>query len=183
MGQVVLLAGRALQYSYCSKKRMPVDEDYPLEYSLMANGYNFDFINEDTLLHHATVENRELHTPGAVYPSLVLRGESKITLQLAEKLEEFAREGLPIVFAGQVPAEEVSFKDYREHGQQIQQIMRETLGGHELLSKSTAQGSGNVRFTPDETAVATLLQSELKVGPNLRFATPEPNIFFQQFDI
>jgi hypothetical protein len=162
---------------------MPVDEDYPLEYSLMANGYNFDFINEDTLLHHATVENRELHTPGAVYPSLVLRGESKITLQLAEKLEEFAREGLPIVFAGQVPAEEVSFKDYREHGQQIQQIMRETLGGHELLSKSTAQGSGNVRFTPDETAVATLLQSELKVGPNLRFATPEPNIFFQQFDI
>ena len=35
---------------------MPTDEDYPLKYSLMANGYNFDFINEDILLHHASTE-------------------------------------------------------------------------------------------------------------------------------
>lgn len=35
---------------------MPTDEDYLLKYSLMANGYNFDFINEDILLHHASTE-------------------------------------------------------------------------------------------------------------------------------
>jgi hypothetical protein len=74
---------------------MPVDEDYPLEYSLMANGYNFDFINEDTLVHYATVENHELHTPGSVYPSLVLRNETRISLQLAEKLQEFAKRDCP----------------------------------------------------------------------------------------
>jgi hypothetical protein len=164
---------------------MPVDEDYPLEYSLMANGYNFDFINENTLLHYASVEKGELHTPGAVYPSLVLRDENRITLQLAEKLREFAQDGLPIVFAGKTPAEELSFKDYQQNGQRIQQIMQEIIGsGHDLLSKSTmAQGHGNVRFTPDATAVPTLLQSELKVSPNLRFATPEPSVFFQQFDV
>jgi hypothetical protein len=164
---------------------MPTDEDYPLEYSLMANGYNFDVINEDTLLHHATVENRELHTPGSVYPSLVLRNETRITLQLAEKLKEFAQAGLPIVFAEHMPAEEVSFKDYRSNGQRIQQITREIVGGQkDARSKSVdAQGHGSVRFVDDATAVPAVLEGELKVNPNLHFATPEPSIFFQQFDI
>ena len=164
---------------------MPVDEDYPLEYSLMANGYNFDFINEDTLLHHASVENHELHTPGNVYPSLVLRDETRITLQLAEKLRDFARAGLPIVFAEQMPSEEVSFKDYRDNGKQIQQIMREIVGSDQGLKSKPAigQGRGSVRFIQDATTVPELLQSELKVEPNVRFATPEPNIFFQQFDL
>ena len=164
---------------------MPTDEDYPLEYSLMANGYNFDVINEDTLLHHATVENHELHTPGSVYPSLVLRNETRITLQLAEKLKEFAQAGLPIVFAEHMPAEEASFKDYRSNGQRIQQITREIVGGQkDARSKSVdAQGHGSVRFVDDATAVPAVLEGELKVNPNLRFATPQPSIFFQQFDI
>jgi hypothetical protein len=163
---------------------MPTDEDYPLEYSLMANGYNFDFINEDTLLHHATIEHHELKTPGNAYPSLVLRNETRITLQLAEKLAEFARAGLPIVFAEHMPAEEASFKDYGSNGRRIQQIMQEILGSKRDASatSATVQGHGSVRFVDDATTVPGVLQAELKVSPNLRFATPEPSIFFQQFD-
>ena len=164
---------------------MPTDEDYPLEYSLMANGYNFDFINEDTLLRHATVENRELHTPGNVYPSLVLRNETRITLQLAEKLQEFARAGLPIVFAEHVPAEEVSFKDYRSNGQRIQQIMQEIIGSQREASRQIRNVRGAEVFASWMTQPRSLrcYRRELKVSPNLRFATPEPSIFFQQFDI
>jgi hypothetical protein len=163
---------------------MPVDEDYPLEYSLMANGYNFDFINEDTLLHYATVENHELHTPGSVYPSLVLRNETRISLPLAEKLQEFARAGLPIVFAEHMPAEEISFKDYSRNGEQIQKIMRELTAAQSTSSGSASpQTHGSVRLVADATAVPRVLQAELNVGPNLYFATPEPQIFFQQFDV
>jgi hypothetical protein len=164
---------------------MPTDEDYPLEYSLMANGYNFDFINEDTLLHHATVENHQLHTPGDVYPSLVLRNETRMTVQLAEKLAEFARAGLPIVFAEHMPAEEASFKDYRANGKRIQQIMQELIGGqNDPTSKlATVLSHGSVRFVADATAVPALLQADLKVNPNLQFATPEPTIFFHEFDV
>jgi hypothetical protein len=164
---------------------MPTDEDYPLEYSLMANGYNFDFINEDTLLHHATVENHELHTPGNVYPSLVLRNETRITLQLAEKLKEFAQAGLPIVFAEHLPFEEASFKSYRENGQRIQQIVQEMIGHPDKAASKAATAGQNarVRFVEDASAVPDVLQAELKVSPNLRFTTPQPNIFFHQFDI
>jgi hypothetical protein len=163
---------------------MPTDEDYPLEYSLMANGYNFDFVNEDTLLHHATVENHELRTPGSVYPALVLRNETRITLQLAAKLEQFARAGLPIVFAEHAPAEELSLKDYLSNGRRIQQIIEEIIGSGDAPPKSAiARGHGSVRFVEDATAVPAVLQADLKVNPNLQFATPEPSIFFHQFDV
>ncbi|MGA8437359.1 MAG: glycosyl hydrolase [Candidatus Sulfotelmatobacter sp.] len=163
---------------------MPVDEDYPLEYSLMANGYNFDFINEDTLLHYATVENHELHTPGSVYPSLVLRNETRISLPLAEKLQEFASAGLPVVFAEHLPAEEISFKDYSSHGEQIRRIMRELTAVRSASSgPASSQPHGSVRFVADATAVPRVLQAELNVSPNLSFATPEPQVFFQQFDV
>jgi hypothetical protein len=164
---------------------MPVDEDYPLEYALMANGYNFDFINEDTLLHHSTVENRELHTPGSVYPSLVLRDETRIPLALAEKLREFALAGLPIVFAGRIPAEEVSFKDYASNGRRIREIMQELGGAASSVSSSSAslQSHGSVGFASEATAVPDLLRTKLGVAPNLRFATPQSSIFFQQYDV
>jgi hypothetical protein len=164
---------------------IPTDEDYPLEYSLMAGGYNFDFINEDTLLRHATVENHELHTPGSVYPCLVLRNETRISLQLAERLEEFARAGLPIVFAEHTPSEEISFKDYDKNGRRIQQIMREIIGAqNEAPGRSQpAQGEKSVRFVSDATTVPGVLLAQLKVEPNVRFETPEPSIFFQQFDV
>jgi hypothetical protein len=163
---------------------MPTDEDYPLEYSLMANGYNFDFINENTLLHHASVENHELHTPGGVYPSLILRHETRISLQLAEKLAEFARAGLSMVFAEHTPSEEISFKDYRPNGQHIQQIMQEMLGGQKDASSKSAVARkyGNVRFVENASKVYEML-ADLKVSPNLKFATPQPDIFFHQFDV
>ena len=164
---------------------MPVDEDYPLEYSLMANGYNFDFINEDTLLHHAAVENRELRTPGNVYPSLVLRNETRISLELTEKLQEFAKAGLPIVFAEHMPAEEISFKNYSSNGARIRQTMQEILGMRANASSESEvpQGRGNVRFVSDATIVPRVLDTELRVSPNLQFAAREPNIFFHQFDV
>jgi len=105
-------------------------------------------------------------------------------LQLAEKLQEFAKAGLPIVFAEHLPAEEISFKDYSGNGQRIQKIMQELTGIRGASSEpASPQGHGSVRFIDDATAVPRVLQAELNVSPNLHFATPEPQIFFQQFDV
>jgi len=163
---------------------MPVDEDYPLEYALMANGYNFDFINEDTLLHGTTVENHELHTLGSVYRALVLRHETRLTLPLVEKLQEFSRAGLPIVFAEGLPSEEISFKDYNANGKRIREIMSEVMGSDvaALERSGTTKCNGTTLFIKEATAVPQLLADELGVKPNLRFASPQPYLFFAQFD-
>lgn len=163
---------------------MPVDEDYPLEYALMAHGYNFDFINEDTLLRHGRVENHELHTPGSVYRALVFRHETRLTLALVEKLREFSHQGLPIVFAETLPSEEISFKDYVENGKRIQEIMKEVMGKDvaALQQSGAPQRQGTAAFVQEATAVPGLLATELNVKPNLHYASPQPYLFFAQFD-
>ena len=105
--------------------RGPTDVDYPLEYSLMANGYNFDFINEDILVNSARVVNHELQTPGSTYKALVLRNETRLSLALVRKLHQFSQEGLPVVFVEAAPAEEIGFLNYAENGREIKQLVTE----------------------------------------------------------
>ena len=162
----------------------PTDDSYPVEYSLMANGYNFDFINEDILVNSASVVNHELKTPGSTYKALVLRKESRLSLALVRKLHQFTQEGLPIVFVEAAPAEEIGFLNYAENGQQIKQLVTEMLGGvsPESVASSEDRKNGSTLFVKDDARVPELLAGSLGVQPDLRFASPQPNIYFAQFD-
>ncbi|MGA3328407.1 MAG: glycosyl hydrolase [Terriglobia bacterium] len=160
------------------------DDDYPLEYSLMANGYNFDFINEDILVNSARIVNHELRTPGSTYKVLILRKESRVSLELARKLRQFSQEGLPVVFVEAAPAEEIGFLNYAEKGREIRQLVTGMLGGMppEDVESSAVRKNGSTLFIKDATRVPGLLESSLGIRPNLRFESPQPNIFFAQFD-
>jgi hypothetical protein len=162
----------------------PTDADYPLEYSLMANGYNFDFINQDILLNHARVIDHELQTPGGSFKALVFRNEQRLALPLAKKLHEFSQQGLPVVFAEAPPSEEIGFHNYVENGRTIRELVAGMLGGAptEILAGSAERKNGSAMFVKDATRVPSLLMQALSVHPNLRFASPQPNIFFAQFD-
>jgi len=162
----------------------PTDDDYPLEYSLMANGYNFDFINEDILLNHAKVINHELETPGGTYKAVVLRNERRLTLALVQRLHQFSQDGLPVVFAESAPAEEIGFLNYAGNGREIRQLVAEMLGGvaAENLEGRAEQKSGSTLFVKEASRVPGLLESPLGVRPNLHFESPEPNIYFAEFD-
>jgi hypothetical protein len=172
-------------YSHCNSYPCgPTDEDVPLEYSLMANGYNFDFINEDILVNKSSVVNHELHTPGSTYKALVLKNETRLTLALVRKLRQFAQEGLPIVFVEAVPTEEIGFLNYAANGREIRQNVSEMLGGAspETVAASADKKNGTALFVKDATRVPDLLSGSLGVHPNLLFESPQPYIYFAQFD-
>ncbi|MDR3675469.1 MAG: glycosyl hydrolase, partial [Acidobacteriota bacterium] len=162
----------------------PMGDDYPLEYSLMANGYNFDFINEDILVNSARVVNHELQTPGSTYKVLVLRNESSLTLALVRKLRQFSQEGLPVVFVETAPVEEIGFLNYAANGREIRRLVTEMLGGTppESVGASADRKNGTTLFVKDAARVPSLLESSLGVRPNLHFASPQPDIYFAQFD-
>ena len=174
----------ALYSHYNDFPEGPTDNDYPLEYSLMAHGYNFDFINEDILVNRAKVVNHELHTPGSTYQALVFRNESRLSLALVRKLHEYAQEGLPVVFAEAAPAEEIGFLNYAENSREIRQSITEMLGGvsPESVATSAEQKNGSTLFVKDATRVPSLLEDSLGVHPNIHFETPQPNLYFAQFD-
>jgi hypothetical protein len=150
----------------------------------MANGYNFDFINEDILVNSARVVNHELRTPGSTYKALVLRNESRLTLALVRKLHQFSQEGLPVVFVEAAPAEEIGFLNYAENGREIWQLVTEMLGGVSPagVAASADKKNGTTLFVKDATRVPGLLEGSLGVGPNLHFESPQPNIYFAQFN-
>ena len=174
----------ALYSHYNNFPNGPTDDDYPLEYSLMANGYNFDAINDDILANDSRVVNHELHTPGSTYKVLILRNESRLTLALVRKLHQFSQEGLPIVFVETTPAEEIGFLNYAENGQQIRRLITEMLGGvaPEAVTSAAEKKNGTTLFVKDAVRVPGLLESSLGVHPNLHFESPQPNIYFAEFE-
>jgi len=174
----------ALYSHYSNFPNGTTDDDYPLEFSLMANGYNFDFINEDILVNSARIVHHELRTPGSTYKVLVLRNESRISLELARKLHQFSQEGLPVIFVEAAPAEEIGFLNYAEKGREIRQLVAEMLGGvwPEGGGASMDRKNGSTLFVKDSMRVPGLLEGLLGIRPNLRFESPQPDIFFAQFE-
>lgn len=161
----------------------PTDQNYPLEYSLMAHGYNFDFINEDILVNHASVVDHQLKTPGSTYKALVFRNEQRLSLALVRKLHEFSQQGLPIVFVETVPSAEIGFHNHIQNSGEISQLITEMLGDISsggIASRATKK-KGSTIFVKDDTRVPVLLARSLGIQPDLRFEPAQPDIYFAEF--
>ena len=153
------IAPVALYSHYNNFPEGPTDVDYPLEYSLMANGYNFDFINEDILVNSAKVVNHELQTPGSTYKVLVFRNETRLSLAAGSQAPPVFAGRVPVVFVEAAPAEEIGFLNYAENGREIQQLVTEMLGGvsPESVAASAERKNGSTLFVKDATRVPGLL--------------------------
>jgi hypothetical protein len=161
----------------------PTDQNYPLEYSLMAHGYNFDFINEDILVNQASVVDHQLKTPGSTYKVLVFRNEQRLSLALVRKIHEFALQGLPVVFVETVPSAEVGFRNYLQNGREIRQLTAEMMGGvpPEEIATVAEKMYGSTLFVKDDKRVPELLAASLGLQPDLRFEPAQPDIYFAEF--
>jgi hypothetical protein len=89
-----------------------------------------------------------------------------------------------VVFAEATPAEEIGFLNYAENGREIRQSVTEMLGGvsPESVAASAERKNGSTLFVKDATRVPGLLEGSLGVHPNIHFESPQPNIYFAQFD-
>ncbi|MCL4402326.1 MAG: hypothetical protein M1436_06665 [Acidobacteria bacterium] len=90
--------------------------------------------------------------------------EKRIPVQVAEKLSELVKEGVPVLFVGQIPGEEIGYLDYRARSRRIAQIMA-SLRGRVRSAKTV----------PD--AMAALPAS---LQPNVRFLAPADGVSFIQ---
>jgi hypothetical protein len=126
-----------------------------LNQALMDTGYNYDHINAESLL-RCTVREKYLKTlGGASYKALVLPALEAIDATLAEKLVDFAREGLPVLFAGQTPSQADGFLDDERNTGRVRAAMQairkwpnvslaaDIVG---MISSLTRVASPNVKF-------------------------------------
>ncbi|HWB29354.1 MAG TPA: glycosyl hydrolase [Vicinamibacterales bacterium] len=90
---------------------------------LRTSGYAFDIVRDEGVL-GARASRRQVVTSGGMrYRALVLVGEPRIRLAIAEKLAAFHRAGVPIVIAGAVPSNEAGLSDWEAHGHRIRELL------------------------------------------------------------
>lgn len=135
----------------------PVPPDPRIDTNLLEAGYDFDHINTDALL-RGSVAGGQLITPGgAKFDVLVFQNEQRIPVELAEKLVDFARNGLPMIFVETAPSGEAGYLDFEHKNQQAQTLMKQVLA------------SPRVRMAPD--AARAVVECGQLAKPNLRFTS------------
>jgi hypothetical protein len=88
---------------------------------LRTRGYQFDVVRDEGLL-GARAGQRQIVTAGGMrYRALILIGEPRIRVAIAEKLAVLHRSGIPIVIIGTVPSNEAGLSDWEAHGHRIRE--------------------------------------------------------------
>ena len=118
-------------------------------------GYTYGSINRDALLTVVEARDHKLVLPGGMtYRVLVLPPMDRMTPEVARRVAELARAGVPIL--GPNPSRSPSLRDYPRCDEQVRRIV--------------AEGWGNVR----EASVLATTLVELKLAPDLVFTDVDP---------
>ena len=92
---------------------------------ILANGYDFDLINDDVLQHHASFSHGELRVRDLAYKALVLPNVHALPLATMKRVEEYAKSGGIVIALEQIPGASTGLADYLEHDKDVRAIASE----------------------------------------------------------
>jgi hypothetical protein len=127
----------------------------PLNQALMGAGYHYDHINENSLL-QSEVQSKSLVTVGGTsYRTLVLPSMSSMSARLAEKIQTFVSQGLPVFVSEKPPLHANGFTPHDEDTQRVRRAIdhiRQSPNCHvasdtsQLISQLTKLVKPNIEF-------------------------------------
>jgi len=97
--------------------------------TLLDNGYSFSYFAE-TLLHvnNSVVTNKQIFSEGVGYKALIVNRMTTCALASIEKIEEFAKQGLPIIFIGDGPSDVIGTETDADNGKKVREVYERILG-------------------------------------------------------
>ncbi len=91
-------------------------------------GYTYEFLTPNLLKHkNAVVNDSVLDSDGAAYKALIINNEEYLSYRAAEKILDFSKQGLPIIFVGRIP-DKVKYKSEGELDKELQELIKEVNG-------------------------------------------------------
>jgi hypothetical protein len=126
------------------------------EKAFLTGGYDFDRINPDSIENAQVSAGQLLAQGGARYPVLVLPPIDGIRAETAEKIAQFAKAGLPVIFAGRAPNRDEGLADAAARDARVR-------------SAIAAAMAAGARVVPEDGVVAALRQA--RIAPNLTFTS------------
>ena len=112
------------------------EESLPGENAAVENGYTYNYISPGNFdLETATVEDGVLNKEYAGYKALVINNEKTMELSDAQKILEYAKDGLKIVLVGETPSTDGTYS--AEDDQAVQDVFTELKGMDNVITVET----------------------------------------------
>lgn len=89
---------------------------------LVANGYDFDLINDDVLQHSVTIDQDQLKIHSLAYRCLVLPKTTTVPVETMRVIERFVNSGGLVIALDALPASSVGMRDYRNADDEVKAI-------------------------------------------------------------
>jgi len=110
--------------------------------TLVANGYDFDIVNDDLLQHRTQFRDGQIEINGQKYRMLILPRVTVVPIETMRAIWKFAQAGGTVVALDTVPEAAAGMKDYQENDRELKQIVVR------LFSESPGNKSGGT-FIPE----------------------------------
>ena len=96
--------------------------------TLVANGYDFDPVNDDLLQNHARAEGGRIKIRDYAYSLLILPHIQAMPVETLEFLRTFVQAGGILIALGSLPASSVGRKDFKRRDKEVQAMVVELFG-------------------------------------------------------
>ena len=158
---------------------------------LLANGYDFDLVNDDVLQNHARLEDGVIRVRDLEYHVLLLPNIQAMPLETLERVEEYVRGGGVVIALERVPECSVGLADYERKDEAVRAIVGEMFDTPAWRRNPTAPrdyGNGrtyHVRHVIDRSDVLECYASALDPFLNAlrRHVAPDFGIDFVRQDL
>lgn len=92
---------------------------------LIANGYDFDLINDDVLQHRAKIVDGQIHVGPLNYKILILPNLQAMPLETLHFIQQYVQQGGVVIALERVPDRSTGLADYAQKDHQVQALVRE----------------------------------------------------------
>jgi len=96
--------------------------------TLVANGYDFDPVNDDVLQNRARVEGGHIRVRDLAYRFLILPKTTAVPVGTMEFLRQFVLGGGVVIALDELPSSSVGLKDATQHDTRVKEIVTELFG-------------------------------------------------------
>jgi len=96
-----------------------------LGHLLIANGYDFDLLNDDVFQNHAKLDGGSIRVRDLEYKILIIPNIEALPLESMERIQEYVRGGGVAVALERLPECSVGFQDYRQRDERVRSIIDE----------------------------------------------------------
>lgn len=139
--------------------------------TLVANGYDFDPVNDDVLQNRAQVEKGRIKVRDLTYRFLIMPGATAVPVATLEFIRQFALGGGIVIALDQLPSTSVGLRDAAKNDARVKQIVSELFGPDG--KGKTLPGGGRTYYLADYKIPG--LTAALKTfSPGPRPYTPTP---------